>query len=306
MIKPPNNVLVSYAYFKNCDLSQFPMLNIIGDSGAFTMAKQGTKITVKELAEWAKTWSDQLTWVASLDVIGDERASRANWHEIVDDYGINAIPTIHYGANPNLMDYYAKLGCDYIGLGGLVGVSTKKRMEWLIPVFKHQRRYWPDLQFHGWGATTRDLLRLPFLSIDSSSWTQGFRYGQASVRDPRNEQTHKIAFNGKDVYKPEVAKLIRQEYCLDPADIAFSIGATRQNIYKLLALSEAVHEQRFQQMHPAPKQSKWIAHPKGIARKMRALYLANTDTDSPKTLKDIYIWWSHTQQKQTCQAQIRQ
>lgn len=250
MIQPHRNVLCSYHYFKDYDFTRLPDLNIIADSGAFSAMSQGATITVDDLAAWAKDWSGVFKWVASLDVIGDPDGTRRNWERARDRHGLEAIPTIHWGSDPSLMDWYVEQGVDLMGLGGMVGKSSDKQMRWLVSVFKHQQRHHPDLGFHGWGVTSPKVMRLPFYSVDSSGWASVFRFGQVVVRDPRTGRLHKYQADGRDLKKkPQIARLLRAEYGINPDDVLVSNSSNRQLHARIALAALHVQEKQFQKMH---------------------------------------------------------
>lgn len=253
----PRNILCSFHYYRDYDFDKLPNLNIIGDSGAFSAATQGATITIKELATWAKRWNHRLQWVASLDVIGDQTLTYKNWRDIVDDYGIQAVPTIHFGTDPKELDKYARKGCDFIGLGGLVGKSKKPSMRWLIQVFKYQQRHHPDMRFHGWGCTSQHHALLPFYSVDSSSWLSSLRYGQMILRHPRTGQMITYRLDGRDVYRPEVSRLLTEYYGFNPATVATSNAANREIVSRLSALAASVQEQQLRKKHPNITPPSW-------------------------------------------------
>lgn len=250
MIQPHRNVLCSYHYFKDYDFTRLPDLNIIADSGAFSAKSQGATITVDDLAAWAKDWSGAFKWVASLDVIGDPDGTRRNWERTRDRHDLEAIPTIHWGSDPSLMDWYVEQGVDLMGLGGMVGKSSDKQMRWLVSVFKHQQRHHPELGFHGWGVTSPKVLRLPFYSVDSSGWASVFRFGQVVVRDPRTGRLHKYQADGRDLKKkPQIARLLRAEYGINPDDVLVSNSNNRQLHARIALAALHVQEKQFQKMH---------------------------------------------------------
>lgn len=250
MIQPHRNVLCSYHYFKDYDFTRLPDLNIIADSGAFSAKSQGATITVDDLAAWAKDWSGAFKWVASLDVIGDPDGTRRNWERTRDRHDLEAIPTIHWGSDPSLMDWYVEQGVDLMGLGGMVGKSSDKQMRWLVSVFKHQQRHHPDLGFHGWGVTSPKVMRLPFYSVDSSGWASVFRFGQVVVRDPRTGRLHKYQADGRDLKKkPQIARLLRAEYGINPDDVLVSNSNNRQLHARIALAALHVQEKQFQKMH---------------------------------------------------------
>lgn len=247
-IPPPRNLLVSYHYYSKYNLERFAHCRVIGDSGAFSAASQGAVITTSELAAWAKRWQHILTWVAALDVIGDAAGTRRNWHEMVDVYGVQGVPTIHFGCDPSLMDYYAERGVDFIGLGGMVGKPIPKQLRWLVGCFRYARDHHPQMRFHGWGVTAEKLLQLPFFSVDSSGWSSSYRYGRLVLRDPDTGRPVAVALDGKGSYTPEVVAVLR-EYGVTPSQIATSGPHNRRLLVKLSALSASVGEQQFRKLH---------------------------------------------------------
>ncbi|AYD81997.1 queuine tRNA-ribosyltransferase [Mycobacterium phage Saguaro] len=258
MIPAPRNILVSYHYFKGYDLNRFAGLRVIGDSGAFSAKHQGAEITTAQLAVWAKKWSHRLCWVAALDVIGDAEATRRNWHELVDEHGVPGVPTVHFGAPPETMDYYVARGVDFIGLGGLVGRPGPAQMRWLVSMFRYARDHHPEVRFHGWGVTSKDALKLPFFSVDSSGWGGGYRYGRLQLRDPATAKVHNLDLNGRTTYTPEIARLLSRHYGVTPSEVATSGPHNRLLMVRLSALSASVLEQQFRRIHrrnpvPAPK-----------------------------------------------------
>lgn len=278
-IPVPQNVLASFFYFADQDLDDWPDLTFIGDSGAFSAWSTGVTITTKDLAEWATQWHHRLKWVAALDVIGNPVKSYSNWRDMVDIHGVNAVPTIHFGTHPSELDKYGRRGADLVGLGGLVKVPAKAQMRWIISVFKYAKEHWPDMQFHGWGCTSQGHFRLPFYSVDSSSWTAGFRFGTFSVADPSNGYKKiPIQTNGRDVYKPHIAKVLTSYYGMSPKKVAYSTAETRPDIVRVAALSEAAVEDQFRKKHGRVKEPAWAVNQKAITTNtgQRSLHLADT------------------------------
>lgn len=311
MIAPPRNVLCSFHYFKEYDLDRLPNLRIIGDSGAFSARSQGAEILTPDLAAWAKKWRHRLLWVAALDVIGNPKATRRNWKAMVEE-GVPGVPTIHFGEEPSEMDWYAERGVDFLGLGGLVGIPLPRQMRWLIKVFKYAQANHPEMRFHGWGVTADRALHLPFYSVDSSGWTAAVRYGRLKLRhptDPRLDQD--VALNGRDVYRPEVMRLLRQHYGTRLDEAATSSSVNRETMVRLSALSASVHEMRFRKRHGTISAPTWgrldkslpsgpahhlaDADPKGFvvvnaigeALAGPAMHLANTDPGQFETVNKV-------------------
>lgn len=250
MIPPPRNLLISFHYFKTYDVDRLGnACRIIGDSGAFSAASQGAAINLPDLCKWGQQWKHRLAWIASLDVIGDPKATTRNWNRMVHEFDLPAVPTLHYGADPTEMDYYVAQGVDFMGLGGVVGLGAKRkaRNRWLIHTMRYARKHHPQVRFHGWGMTDADALQLPFWSVDSSGWGSAYRYGRIKLRDPRTRQKVEVMLDGKAAYEPAKAKLFRDVYGVSPAEVAKCGPANRELLVKLSALSVSVLEQEFRQ-----------------------------------------------------------
>lgn len=250
MIPPPRNILVSYHYYRKYDLDKLAGLRIIGDSGAYSARMQNLEITNDELAVWITRWRHRLCWAASLDVAGDTATTRRNWVELVDA-GVPAVSSLHVGTHPSEMDWYVERGVDFLGLGGMAGGTSSRptQFRWLISVFRYARDNHPQMRFHGWGVTDKDSLKLPFFSVDSSSWGSGFRYGVVKLRDPRTGKTRSVTLNGRETYKPEVATLLRDYYGVNPSHVASSGSHNYRTVIRLSALSASVQEQAFRRAH---------------------------------------------------------
>lgn len=249
MIPAPRNILVSYHYFSGYDLNKFAGLRVIGDSGAFSAKHRGAEITTAALAAWGQKWRHRLCWLAALDVIGDQAATRYNWHDMVDGHGMPGVPTVHFGSEPSALDYFGKRDVDFVGLGGLVGRPASAQMRWLVSMFRYARDAWPDMRFHGWGITRSDALKLPFFSVDSSGWSGSYRYGQLALRDPKSKTVHAVDLDGTQTYAPAIARLLRDEYGVNPSQVSTSGPHNRLLMVRLSALSASVQEQQMRYLH---------------------------------------------------------
>ena len=170
---------------RNRDVSLCSGFTLIADSGAYWAKTQGAEVKLPDLCAWANEWRDHFAWVAALDVIGDPAASRRNWEEM-RRRGVTAVPTIHFPDPPSAIDTYAREGVTFMGLGGQVGGLRWRMLRWAVSVMRYARDHWPDMQFHGWGTTSRLSLKLPYFSVDSTYWLQGAMWGKTILHDPRN------------------------------------------------------------------------------------------------------------------------
>lgn len=145
------------------------------DSGAFVAMQQRKTIDV---AGWIANvrrimQTDRLcAEVFALDVIGDARASMRNYR-LIAAAGIDAIPTYHYGEPVDVLDELAR-AYPKIALGGCARIpSVKQRLDFAERCLQ---RIWPK-RVHGLGYSTVGLERVPFHSVDASTWQYNTSFG---------------------------------------------------------------------------------------------------------------------------------
>jgi len=180
----PVDILLAYPYLKEMNKSWAKHAKVASinaqvrrwffDSGAYSAFNSGEIIDHKALMAEQKAgkWDD----IASLDVIGDWKGSRANWFT-EQAAGIRSAPTFHIGDPWELLAEYKTLA-PKINLGGIAPLRDDKRLPWLRQCFA---RGWPH-KFHAFGVMSELILKeLPFHSCDSTGWYQGAVMGGASV-----------------------------------------------------------------------------------------------------------------------------
>ena len=164
-------LLVSFAYLKHFREArdQYPMRDWVLDSGAFTAWTKGKQVDLSEYIDTAlelRAEDPLLTEVFALDVIGDHEGSLRNCEEM-HRQGVNAIPCFHVDEPEEaLIEMAAKY--DKIALGGMVGFKSKR-------AFAEQcfARVFPK-KIHGFGVgNSKDILALPWHSVDASNWELG-------------------------------------------------------------------------------------------------------------------------------------
>lgn len=252
-ISYPVDALVSYHYFRDDTIMDKATaggyLRLIGDSGAFSAYSQGATITLGEYAAWCHRWADKLMWRASLDVIGDPALSLANWRALRDTHGLATVPTIHCGTDPSWIGAYATAGCDFIGLGGMVGRSRPVMMRWATAMIRYARRHHPHVRFHAWGQAGRTFLdALPVFSADSSRSAVAYRYGQLHLFDPATGRSFNIKMDGSPAVNAH-GRLLRTVYGVDPADVRTSHAGNRRLLIQMAAVHTQLYAAWLQKRH---------------------------------------------------------
>lgn len=239
-------ILLSYWYYKDTDLDALfakyftqPYPDVFADSGGFSADTQGAKIDLSDYAAWIKRWAHLFTTYANLDVIGNAQATTENQSRL-EDAGLAPLPVFHAGSDfaelEQLIEKYP-----YIALGGLVphAMRPDKTMPWLVKAFKLAQG---RSVYHGFGVTSWLLLSsLPWYSVDSSSWGQGFRYGQVPVFDEKRGKFVKAGLGKPDEWR-KIALLVRS-LGFDPGDFADRSRNDRAKICAISALSYMKAEQ---------------------------------------------------------------
>ncbi|MER7835348.1 hypothetical protein ABTY98_05405 [Streptomyces sp. NPDC096040] len=188
----PFKVLCSYAYFRGHNFG--PLLEsvhqgpamVFGDSGAHSARTLGISLTLDGYATWCHRWDQHLTLYANLDVIGAPEATWRNQQALETQHGLTPIPVFHTGEPWSYLERYIDEGYTYIALGKLLGNPLDDLLPWLDKAF---RIAGDRAVFHGFGMTVWDVVRrLPFYSVDSSTWTQPYRFGIVKLFDHHRGQ----------------------------------------------------------------------------------------------------------------------
>lgn len=156
------------------------------DSGAYSAWSRGTAIDLDEYIAFIKANIDLIEVYACLDSIPGapgrnatikERVTAAetswtNYLYMVSE-GLDPLPVFHYGEDFKYLERMLDYGCPYLGIGGLVGIPSINRRNWLDRLFTRltDDSGMPIVKTHGFGMTAVPLVfRYPWYSIDSTTW----------------------------------------------------------------------------------------------------------------------------------------
>lgn len=156
------------------------------DSGAYSAWSRGKDIDLDEYIEFIKANIDVIDVYANLDCLAGapgqqstpeqrEAAAAKSWENFLymRSHGLEPLAVYHIGEDRKWLELMLDSGCDYIGLGGLVGVPSGARMQWLDSVFDRitDDAGMPIVKTHGFGMTAIPLIfRYPWYSVDSTTW----------------------------------------------------------------------------------------------------------------------------------------
>lgn len=172
------------------------------DSGAYSAWTMGAKIDIDEYCAFIKANIETIEVYACLDSIPGKigqiastaernAAAELTWKNYLymRGEGLDPLPVYHYGEDQRFLDRMLEYGCEYIGIGGLVGVPSGSRQVWLDRLFSYLTDDFgmPRIKTHGFGMTAVPLIfRYPWYSVDSTSWIQATANG--AIYLPAKEQ----------------------------------------------------------------------------------------------------------------------
>jgi len=231
-------ILISYWYYKHLDLEalmarvfQRPYPPMFADSGAFSAMTQGVSIALGDYAQWLLTYKHLFQVYSNLDVIRHPLLTWNNQERLEGDYGLTPLPVFHVATPWTWLEHYLDR-YRYVALG-VAGHPYRTYMGWLVRCFQAAQG---RAVYHGFGITAWEPWRqFPWFSVDSSSWGQGFRYGQVPVFLPHRGKFGKFGVGKRrEVY--QYAPAIR-ELGFDPEDFADRARNRRGLLCALAAMS---------------------------------------------------------------------
>lgn len=215
-------VLLSFAYRQsvtmNDSLAYANGADLLIDSGAFTAFTKGDQIDKGDYCDWLAKESRFINHAAALDVIGDWRASARNYEWMLNRLGdrVHVVPAWHLGSPHEELERLCK-EADYVAIGGCVPYAKQPKvlMRHLIQAHKIARKHGTKL--HGLGITGKEsMVRLPWHSVDSSSWQSGHRFGGLILSDQRGKL---VSLHIGHPLNREESELVRS-YDGDPARVS--------------------------------------------------------------------------------------
>lgn len=245
-------ILLSYHYYKDTDLDDllekkfaphYPEIFI--DSGGFSAMTQGVQINFAEYCAFLKRFKHRITTYANLDTIGNAEATWAN-QQRMHDAGLNPIPVFHTDEPFEYLERYVDR-YPYIALGGMVPYMRqwKTIMPWIIRCFKVAKN---KSVFHGFGCTTWNIIsRVPWYSVDSSSWAASFRFGNIGLFNSKSGSWQTA--NLGDAKTCKAAESLFREYGFDWKDFADRKRNDRKKIAGISALAYIKAEAYLRRIH---------------------------------------------------------
>lgn len=163
------------------------MRTVILDSGAFSAWSRGEVLDIDTYIAFIFANADYIDYYVNLDVIPGsfgvvpgptevEESAQKSWANFLymEKHGLRPMPVFHMGESFSWLHKMMDHGCDYIGISPANDRPTPRKRQWLDKVFTEigDADGRPRVRTHGLGVTSVPLLvRYPWYSVDSSSWT---------------------------------------------------------------------------------------------------------------------------------------
>ncbi len=172
-------------------------IRLLLDSGIFSAWSRGEKLSLREYIAYLKDHEQYLWGYVGKDSIpgkyGEKRTLRQveksaertyKNQQIMRDAGLRPIPVFHQGESFKYLERYLRDGEKHIGISSAKDLLPGENARWLDEVFtllttKDGR---PIVRTHGFGITKPAfLIRYPFYSVDSTTWSLNAGYGRIIV-----------------------------------------------------------------------------------------------------------------------------
>lgn len=172
---------------------------IMLDSGAYTAWSKLQTIDIDAYIAFIKEHYKWIDSVVNLDVIPGaygrhptpeetEVSAREGWKNLLymESHGLKPIPVYHQGEDFKWLQKMIDHQCPYIGISPANDRTTKQKRIWLDEVFDQitNKEGKCIVKTHGFGVTSIPLLlRYPWFSADSTTWSKLAAYGSIMVPD---------------------------------------------------------------------------------------------------------------------------
>lgn len=178
-----------------------PKIEVMLDSGAFSAWMRGEKVNLKKYIKYVQEHKDLLHSYVNLDVIPGsfakkrtqdevEKSAKASYdnQQTMKSHGLKPVPVFHQGESLSWLERMLNDGEEYIGISPYKDVTQRQKMVWLDRIFSllTDASGRPYIKVHGMGTTTPlFMLRYPWYTVDSTTWSLRAGYGQIMVPKER-------------------------------------------------------------------------------------------------------------------------
>lgn len=215
-------MLLSYAFFGGSDIAAYrramPCGRLMMDSGAYTAASVGKRITREGYAEFLDTWGGHIDHAVTLDVIGDPVGTAANTRWL-HARGHKVLPVFTRGGTPADFDAMVR-DAGYVCVGGGVGMPPAVVVSRLGALQRRAEELGGGIHALGVG-NMQGLRKIRPYSADASNVSSAFRFGTViaytgqtlvnlSVTDTKRMRQHLHHFKAQGLRMADLARTGRQ------------------------------------------------------------------------------------------------
>lgn len=205
---------------------------------AIEHARPNIEQYVRGLIDFTSEYSEYLDAYAELDVdelVGYDTVTK--WRELWMAAGLGPIVTIHGSQTreqqQDTLAFSVKCGSHYIGVGkGMQNDASGSLTQWLADYRSTLEK--DKIKVHGWAMSKiNNILRMPFYSVDSTTWISGQVYGMTYVYEPGSLRMKSYDNTQKDVIRSQlvgtVAKLglDTEKFLLDDPHVVADYNAAQ-------------------------------------------------------------------------------
>lgn len=194
----PEQVVRAIDYAKDVE-----NVNLIIDSGAFSVWNMGGKLDVNDYIKFLKDFEKEHmskfkeVWFVNLDVIPGNAGDREITQQQIDDAAEegfqnylklrnegwdNVIHVYHQGEDSQVLQQLLDINPEYIGISPSNDSTTSARTIWLDKTFQNIEKMKGYVKTHGFAVTSMNLMnRENWFSVDSTSWFMIGMYGKLCI-----------------------------------------------------------------------------------------------------------------------------
>gem|GEM_PF-601845 len=203
IFREPLNVLLSFAIMGS-DTKGFlqthrnMVASIIADSGAWSVAKGKSNITLEQLISYLQLWGRCFDRYFNFDTDFSDRGFANNIANqlLMERAGLTPVPVVHNFYDREIDDYIDSGKYEWLALGSSQSTKFKAISD---AVYRIKKRN-PAIKIHWFGGSTFDwLCQLPIASCDTSSWAKAGVYGFITYWNPHEDsfnKSHRIYISG--------------------------------------------------------------------------------------------------------------
>jgi hypothetical protein len=189
------NVLISMAIMRGdtkgfLEDYRFMSYKIVADSGAWSVAKGTSKLTLESVISYLQLWGHKFNHYFNFDTdFSDQGFSHNIGNQFkMERAGLQPIPVVHNFFDREI-DYYIQSG-KYSWLA--LGSSQSTNFDDFRYAVERIKGGNPQIKIHWFGGSRFDwLINLPIASCDTSSWAKTGAVGCISYWNPHNPSLYK-------------------------------------------------------------------------------------------------------------------